>query len=116
MWAEERIIERNKKVVPMNGDTDGHCDVIWAKVGNGVWGLCHVFENTLKLNHDLMEDSAVPSNLSVPKLPEPDRRNAQRRRKPNQRPIQIAGASFMKDWFCLLFLPPLHPAPSRSLT
>ena len=35
-------------------------------------GLCHVFENTLYLNLDLMEDSAIPSNLSVPKVPEPD--------------------------------------------
>jgi len=35
-------------------------------------GLCHVFENTLQLNGDLMEDSAVPSNLSVPKVPGPD--------------------------------------------
>ena len=51
-------------------DTDGHCDVIWARAGRGVWGFCHVFENTLYLNRDLMEDSAVPSNLSVLKVPE----------------------------------------------
>ena len=31
------------------------------KAWRGVWGLCHV-----------LEDSAVPSNLSVPKVPEPD--------------------------------------------
>ena len=49
----------------------GCCDV-WANVGRGVRGLCHVFENTLCLTHDLMEDSAVPSNLSIPKVPEPD--------------------------------------------
>ena len=48
------------------------CDVVWAKAGRGVWGLCHVFKNTLYLTRDLMEDSAVPSNLSVPKVPEPD--------------------------------------------
>ena len=79
---------------PKNGvddsdsDTNGHCDVIWPKAGRGVWGLCHVFENTLGansaqcgrsarilplyLNCDSMEDSAVPSNLSVLKMPEPD--------------------------------------------
>ena len=28
---------------------------------------------TLYLTFDLMEDNAVPSNLSVPKVPEPDR-------------------------------------------
>ena len=39
----------------------------------GMWGLCHVFENTLYLTRDLMEDSIVPSNLSVPKVPQPDR-------------------------------------------
>ena len=39
-------------------DTNGHCDMIWA--------------NTLDLNHDLMEDRAIPSNLSVPKVLEPD--------------------------------------------
>ena len=37
-----------------------------------MWGLCHVFENTLCLTRDLMEDSAIPSNLSVLKVPEPD--------------------------------------------
>ena len=47
--------------------------MIWAKAGCGVWGLCHGFENTLYLNRDLIEDSVIPSNLSVPKVPEPDR-------------------------------------------
>ena len=56
-----------------NSDPDDHSDLIWAKAGLGVWGLCHVFENTLYLTHDLMEDSVVPSNLSVLKVPEPDR-------------------------------------------
>ena len=46
--------------------------MIWAKAGRGVWGLCHVFENTLYPTRDLMEDSAVPSNLSVLKVPELD--------------------------------------------
>ena len=36
-----------------------------------MWALCLVFDNTLI--RDLMEDGAVPSNLSVPKVPEPDR-------------------------------------------
>ena len=74
MWAEENIMERNKKsgVGDSNSYTDGHCDIIWAKAGCGVWGLCHVFENTLYLNHDLMEDSVVASNPSIPKVPEPD--------------------------------------------
>ena len=36
--------------------------------------LCkHVFQNTMYLIRDLMADGAVPSNLSVPKVPEPDR-------------------------------------------
>ena len=47
--------------------------MIWAKAGRGVWGLCHVFESTLYLTRDLMEDSAVLSNLSVLKVPQPDR-------------------------------------------
>ena len=55
-----------------NSDTDDHCDVIWAKAGRGVWVLYHVFENNLYLICELMEDSGVPSNLSVPKVPEPD--------------------------------------------
>ena len=46
--------------------------MIWAKAGHGVWGLWHVFEHTLYLGRDLMENSAVPSNLSVPKVPELD--------------------------------------------
>ena len=36
-------------------------------------GFVPCFENTLYLTRDLMEDSAVPSNLSIPKVPEPDR-------------------------------------------
>ena len=56
-----------------NSDNDDKCDMVWAKLGRGVWGLCHVFEDTLYLTHDLMEDSAVPSNLSVPKVSDSDR-------------------------------------------
>ena len=56
-----------------DSDTDGHCNVIWAKTGRGVWGLCDVFENTLYLNRALVKDSAVPSNLSISKVPESDR-------------------------------------------
>ena len=51
-----------------DSDDARECDVVWAKSGRGVWGLCHVFEDTLYLTRDLMEDSAVPSNLSVPKV------------------------------------------------
>ena len=63
-------------------DSDGQCDVVWAKAGRGgrgVWGLHHPFENTSYLTRDLMEDSAVPSNLSVPKVPELDRAAASAR-------------------------------------
>ena len=45
-----------------DSDSDEDCDMIWAKAGRGVWGLCHVFEDTLCLTCDLMEDSAVASN------------------------------------------------------
>ena len=38
-----------------------------------MWGLCHVFETTVYLTCDLMEDSVVPSNRSVPKVPKLDR-------------------------------------------
>ena len=31
-------------------------------------GLCHNFEYTLTLSRDLMEDSDVASNLSIPKV------------------------------------------------
>ena len=48
-----------------DSDTDEDCDMIWAKAGCGVWGLCHVFEDTLYLTRDLTVDSAVPSNLSI---------------------------------------------------
>ena len=59
--------ERKSGVDDSDSDTGGQCDVISAKAGCGVWGLCHVFENTLSLHRDLMEDSAVPSNLSIPR-------------------------------------------------
>ena len=51
-----------------------------------MWGLCHVFENTLYLDHDLMEDSVVQSNLSVPKVPEPDRAATSARAKHKRGP------------------------------
>ena len=42
-------------------------------LGRGVWSLCHVFVDTLCVIRDLMEDSVVPSNLSVPKVSDSDR-------------------------------------------
>ena len=47
--------------------------MVWAMSRSGVWGLCHVFEDTLYLTRDLMEGNAVPSNLSVPKVSDSDR-------------------------------------------
>ena len=41
---------------------------------------------TLYLTRDLMEDSAVPSNLSVPKVPEPDRAATSARAKNKKGP------------------------------
>ena len=63
--------------------------MIWAKAGRGVWGLCHVFENNLSLTRDLMEDSAVPSNLSAPKVPEPDRAATSDRTKSKKGPKHV---------------------------
>ena len=51
-----------------------------------MWGLCHVFENTLYLNRGLMEDSVVPSNLSIRKVPEPDRAATSARAKKAPKP------------------------------
>ena len=68
--SKHHTAEQKGGVDDSDSDTDEHCDVIWAKAGFGVRGLCYVFENTLNLNGDLMEDSAVPSNLSLPKVPE----------------------------------------------
>ena len=56
-----------------DSDNDDECDVVWAKSGRGLWGLCHVFQDTLFLTCDLMEGSAVPSNVSVPKVSDSDR-------------------------------------------
>ena len=84
MWMIE-VIGDSSGFDDCDSDTDEHCDVVWAKAGRGVWGLCHVFENTLYLTRDLMEDSAVPSNLFVqrclgriglPLLPVPRTRRA----------------------------------------
>ena len=69
-----------------DSDTNEDCDVLWAKAGRGVWGLCHVFEDTLYLTCDLMEDSVVPSNLSVPKVPEPDQAATSARAKNKKGP------------------------------
>ena len=45
--------------------------------------LCkHVFQNTMYLIRDLMEDGAVPSNLSVPNVPEPDATSAHAKKGP----------------------------------
>ena len=60
--------------------------MIRAKAGRGVWGLCHVFENALYLKCDLMEDSAVPSNVSDLKVPKPDRAATSARAKKGPSP------------------------------
>ena len=49
-------------------------------------GLCHVFENTLYLTRDLMEDSAVASNLYIPKVPELERAATSARAKKKKCP------------------------------
>ena len=64
-----------------------------------MWGLCHVFENTLYLNHDVMEDSAVLSNLSVPKVPKPDRAATPARAKKGPKPGEHVQVFHMK-WDC----------------
>ena len=69
-----------------DGDNDGECDVVWAKSGHGVWDLCHVFEDTLYLTRDLMEDTAAPSNLSVPKVSDSDRAATSARAKKSPKP------------------------------
>ena len=103
MWAEENIMrrkhhgaEQKSGVDHSDSDTDGHCDVIWAKTGRGVWGLCHVFENTLYLNRDLMEASAVPSNLSVREVPELDRAATSVRAKKGPKPREHVQLFCMK--------------------
>ena len=69
-----------------DSDDARECDVVWAKSGRGVWGLCHVFEDTLYLTRDLMEDSAVPSNLSVPKVSDSDGAATSARAKKSPKP------------------------------
>ena len=59
---------------------------VWAKSGCGMWGLCHAFEDTLYLTRDLMEDSAVPSNLSVPKVSDSDGAATSARAKKSPKP------------------------------
>ena len=49
-------------------------------------GLCHVFEDTLYLTRDLMEDSVVPSNLSVPKVSDSDGAATSARAKKSPKP------------------------------
>ena len=51
-----------------------------------MWCLWHVFENTLYLTHDVMEDNVVPSNLSGSKVPEPDRAATSARAKNKKGP------------------------------
>ena len=61
-----------------------------------MWVLCHVFENTLYVHCDLMEDSAVPSNLSVPKVLEPDRAATSARAKKGPKSGEHAQSFRMK--------------------
>ena len=69
-----------------DSDDDRECDVVWAKSWRGVWGLCHVFEDTLYLTRDLMEDSVVPSNLFVPKVSDSDGAATSARAKKSPKP------------------------------
>ena len=79
-----------------DSDDDGECDVVWAKSGRGVWGLCLVFENTLYLTRDLMEDSVVPSNLSIPTASDLDRATTSTRAKKSPKPGEHVQLFHMK--------------------
>ena len=61
-----------------------------------VWCLCHVFEDTLYLTRGLMEDSAVPSNLSVPKVSNSDGAATSARAKESPKPGEHAQLFRMK--------------------
>ena len=74
-----RVLLRARFTAPPKG-------VVWAKSGRGVWGLCHLFEDTLYLTRDLIEDSAVPSNLSVPKVSDSDGAATSARAKKSPKP------------------------------
>ena len=52
------VTHDSSRVNGADSDTDEQCDVIWAKVGP----VCAM---SLRTPH-LMEDSAVPTNLSAP--------------------------------------------------
>ena len=51
-----------------DSDSDNDCDIIWARAGRGVWGLCHSFDDKLYLTRDLMVEKFVPKDLPVPKV------------------------------------------------
>ena len=61
-----------------------------------MWSLCHVFEDTLYLICDLMEDSAVPSNLSVPKVSDSDQAATSARAKKSPKPGEHVQLFHMK--------------------
>ena len=62
-----------------------------------MWVLCHVSENTLGRNRDLMEDSAAPSNLSILKVPEPDWAAISARAKKGSKPGEHVQLFHMKQ-------------------
>ena len=61
--------------------------VTWFGPSQGVGcGVCAMFLRTLYLTRDLMEDSAVPSNLSVPKVSDSDGAATSARAKKSPQP------------------------------
>ena len=50
---------------------DDEVQIVWAKVGCGIWGLGHVLEGKLYFTKDIVDDNFVPRNRKpkpIPKL------------------------------------------------
>ena len=43
--------------------------IVWAKVGSGIWGLGHVFEGKLYFTKDFVDDRFVPRNRQPKPIP-----------------------------------------------
>ena len=43
---------------------DDEMQIVWAKVGRGIWGLGHVFEAKLYFTKYIVDDNFVPRNIS----------------------------------------------------
>ena len=76
--------------------------IVWAKVGRGIWGLGHVFEGKLYFTKDIVGDTFVPINRKPKPIPKPQAKPASKPAQKGKHACAIVQVE-AQGWKRLLF-------------